>query len=100
MHSRKLRRAFARLRAAPRWGRHEQPQNAVYSAVDDKTPAVWIGRRVAHQVDGDAAEIGRLAEAPYRNPRHHVGDEFVVGHDARRHIALDPAGQYQNAAMP
>ena len=34
-----------------------------------------------------------LAEAAHRDARHHVGDEFVVAHDAGGHVALDPAGQ-------
>src|SRR5260221_11193527 len=62
------------------------------SPIDHKTIRRMIRRRLAHDVDRDAAEIRGFAEPAYWNPRHHVGDEFVVGHDAGGHIAPAPAG--------
>src|SRR6185436_18213551 len=62
-------------------------------AIDHKTIRRMIRRRLAHDVDRDAAEIGGLAETAHRDARHHVGDEFLVTHDAGGHVALDPAGQ-------
>src|SRR5712664_47104 len=63
------------------------------TAIDHKTIRGVIRRRLAHQVNRDAAEIGRLAEPPHRNPGYHIGHEFFVGHHARGHVAFDPAGQ-------
>src|SRR3954447_7802226 len=63
------------------------------ATIDHETIGSMIGRRVAHQVHRDAAEIRGLAEPPHRNSRHHVGDELFVAHDAGGHVALDPAGQ-------
>src|SRR5260370_39487616 len=62
-------------------------------AVDDEAVAAVIGGGVTHEIDGDAAEILGLAEAAHGNARHHVGDEFLVGHQPFGHVALDPAGQ-------
>src|SRR5258708_16635626 len=42
------------------------------AAVDHKTIGGVIGRRLAHQIDRDAAEIQGLAEPPPPNPRHHI----------------------------
>src|SRR5690348_4087966 len=63
------------------------------AAIDDEAIAGVIGRGVAHEIDGDAAEIRGLAEAAHRDARHDRVDEFVVRHDAARHVALDPARQ-------
>src|SRR5262249_5660001 len=63
------------------------------AAIDHEAVSGVIGRCLAHQIDRDAAEIAGLTEAAHRNPRHDVGDELVVGHDARGHLALDPAGK-------
>ena len=63
------------------------------SAIDHKAIRGVIRRRLAHQIHRDAAEIGWLAEPPHRDPGHHIGNEFLVGHDAGGHFALDPARQ-------
>ena len=63
------------------------------AAVDHKTIGGVIGRRVAHQVHGDSAEIRRLAEPPHRNPRQHGANKFFIGQHFGGHVALDPAGQ-------
>src|SRR3954471_8590045 len=63
------------------------------SAVDYEAIRSVIRRRLAHDVHRDATKIRGLAEAAHRDARHHVGDEFVVPHDAGSHVALDPAGQ-------
>src|SRR5258705_7770708 len=61
-------------------------------AIDHKTIRRMIRRRLAHDVDRDATEIRRLAEPADRNPRHHVGDEFIVAHYACAHVPLAPDG--------
>src|SRR6202007_3263057 len=64
------------------------PSERGLAAVDHKAVGGVIGRGLAHDVDRDAAEIGWLAEAAHGNARHHIGDEFLVGHDAGGHVAL------------
>src|ERR1700689_4267709 len=40
------------------------------AAIDHNAVGGMIRRRLAHEIDRDAAEIGGLAEPPYRNARH------------------------------
>src|SRR5271166_6652360 len=63
------------------------------AAVDHEAVGSVIRRERAHQIDRDPAKIRWLAEAPHRDPWHHVGEEFLVASGARRHVGLDPAGQ-------
>src|SRR5215475_14047384 len=63
------------------------------AAVDHKTVGSVIGRCLAHEIDGNAAEIAGLAETAHWNARHHGADKFVVSHDLRGHVASDPARQ-------
>src|SRR3977135_875073 len=76
------------------------PSECRIATIDHKAVGSVIGRRLAHEINGDASEIGGLAQAeqglasgmsgpaaapgalpepPYRNARHHGTHEFLVG---------------------
>src|SRR5579871_2166747 len=74
------------------WSGTAQSKRGV-AAVDHKAVGRMVGRGLAHQIYRNAAEIARLAEPTHRDSRHYGADEFIVRHDARGHVALDPARQ-------